>query len=120
MVKARDLKVSNKSVVLKGVEYKLAFDMNAIGMLEEFYGTVDEVFKNIGSGKMRDTHILLWSMINAGFDDESNYVSIREVGTLFTLDDIVALSSQVNDVFTESMPEEEKVTKKKTPRQRKS
>ena len=115
MVKAKDLKKSNHSITLKGIEYKLAFDMNAIGLIEEFYSDVNLGLEEVMNGTVKSSQVLLWSMINSGLE-EDQFMSLKEVGSLVDYSDFQSVVKQIIDVFVDSMKSNEKeVTTNKIP-----
>jgi hypothetical protein len=115
MVKAKDLKKSSHSIILQGKEYKLAFDMNAIGLLEEFYSDVTVGLEEVMNGTVKSSQVLLWSMINSGLE-EDEFMTLKQVGSLVEYKDFQPTMKQVVDVFIESMKsDEQEVKTKKTP-----
>lgn len=115
MLKAKDLKGQGHSIILKGNEYKLAFDMNAIALIEEFYSDVNYGLEEVMSGTVKSSQVLLWAMINSGLEDDK-FMSLKQVGSLVDYSDFQSVVKQIIDVFTDSMKSDEtEVTKKKIP-----
>ncbi|ODG93736.1 hypothetical protein BED47_00780 [Gottfriedia luciferensis] len=119
MVRAKDLKTHQHQIELSGEKYKLSFDMNALGHLEEHYGSMEEAFKRVLSGTNEDTKVLLWAGINAGLEDEADYLSIKEVGKLVGLGQVAYVVNEVPKLFINSLPDEKEAKTKKTPSRRK-
>ena len=115
MVKAKDLKKSSHSIVLQGKEYKLAFDMNAIAMIEEFYSDINYGLEEVMNGSIKSSQVLLWSMINSGLSDDE-FLSLKEVGSLVDYSEFRSVMKKIMEVFVESMKsDDDEVTTKKIP-----
>ena len=115
MVKAKDLKKSGHTITLQEKEYKLAFDMNAIALIEEFYSDINFGLEEVMNGSIKSSQVLLWSMINSGLE-EDQFMSLKEVGSLVDYKTFQPTMKKIMDVFVESMKsDEDEVTKKKIP-----
>jgi hypothetical protein len=118
MVQAKDLKTHKHQIELNGENYNLSFDMNALGLLEEHWGSMEDAFRMALSGTLEGTKSLLWAGINAGFEDEGDYLSMKEVGSLIGIGQVSFILNTIPKLFIDSLPEEKEVKTKKTPRKR--
>jgi ATP-dependent protease HslVU (ClpYQ) ATPase subunit len=83
-LKASELKNKGIKFKLKGKEYELKFDMNTFCELEEVYGDINEAFEDLQNRKVKAIRALIYSAIKA--EDES--VTLKEVGSMLTLNDM--------------------------------
>lgn len=115
-MRGKELKQFKHQIELNGEKYKLSFDMNALQLLEEHWGSMEDAFRMALSGTNEGTKSLLWAGINAGFEDEADYLTMKEVGSLIGIGQVAYILNTVPKLFIDSLPEEKEVTKKKNPR----
>jgi len=100
-LKASDLKNKGVKFKLKGKEYELKFDMNSFCELEEVYGDINKAFEDLQNRKVKAIRALIYSAVKV--EDEN--VTLKEVGSMLTLDDMEKLGTVINQALDTSMPE---------------
>jgi len=100
-LKATELKNKGVKFELNGVTYELKFDMNCFCELEEVYGNIDKAFEDLQNRKVKAIRALIYSAVKV--EDEN--VTLKEVGSMLTLNDMEQLGTAINKALETSMPE---------------
>lgn len=100
-MKASELKNKGIKLKLNNKEYELKFNMNTFCELEEVYGDINKAFEDLQNMKVKAIRALLYSAIKV--EDES--VTLKEVGSMLTLNDMERLGTAINEALSAAMPE---------------
>jgi len=101
IIKAKDLKNKGVKFKLGNKEYELKLDMNAFCILEEVYEDLDKAFDDLQNKKIKAIRALIYSAVKVENED----VTLKEVGSMLTLDDMERLGEAINKALDISMPE---------------
>jgi len=100
-MKAKELKNKGIKFKLGNKEYELKLDMNTFCILEEVYDELDKAFEDLQNKKIRAIRALIYSAVKVENED----VTLKEVGSMLTLDDMERLGEAINKALDISMPE---------------
>jgi len=100
-IKAKDLKNKGIKFKLGDKEYELKLDMNTFCHLEDVYGDLDKAFEDLQNKKLRAIRALIYSAVKVEDDD----VTLKQVGSMLTLDDMEHLGETITKALDLSMPE---------------
>lgn len=103
----------NDAITYKGVEYHLAFNLNAMETIQEEYGSLDEWGKQMegknGEPNVKAVIFGLAAMLNEGIDidNEDNGTDIKpltlkQVGRLISSVGMDAITKQIHDIVSTS------------------
>jgi hypothetical protein len=101
ILKAKDLKNKGIKFKLGDKEYELKFNMNTFCILEEVYDDLDKAFEDLQNKKIKAIRALIYSAVKVEDED----VTLKEVGSMLTLDDMERLGTVINEALDISMPE---------------
>ena len=100
-MKARDLKNKGIKFKLGDKEYELKLDMNVFCNLEEVYDELDKAFEDLQNKKIKAIRALIYSVVKVENED----ITLKEVGSMLTLDDMERLGETISEALDISMPE---------------
>ena len=95
MLKAKDLKGQVIPLFYREMNISLAFDMNAIAMIEEFYSDINYGLEEVMNGSIKSSQVLLWSMVNSGLEDDK-FMSLKQIGSLVDYSEFQSVSKTNN------------------------
>lgn len=75
--------------------------MNTFCELEEIYGDINLAFDDLQNKKIKAIRALIYSAIKA--EDES--ITLKQVGSMLTLNDMERLGTTINEALKIAMPE---------------
>jgi hypothetical protein len=96
-----NVKNQGVDIQIQGEIKKLLYDMNAFIILEDAYGSLEEVFKQLDSGKLSAIRKLLY----AGLLHTDENLTEKQIGNLFDLSDLTKLVDTVSAALILAMPE---------------
>ena len=96
-----NVKNQGVGIQIQGETKKLMYDLNAFIVLEEAYGSLEEVFKVLDSGKMSAIRKLLY----AGLLHADENITEKAVGNMFDLSDLTGLVDTISTALLLAMPE---------------
>ncbi len=96
-------KVRTKTVpvVIDGKPHSLRYDLNAFADIESQYDDIDKALVALGKGSPTAMRVVLW----AGLRHENEKLTIREVGVMFGMPEIDAISNEMTEAIESSLPE---------------
>jgi len=124
MSNLNDIKVSGVPVEIGGKTYNLKYDFNAFAVLEEKYGSIEEVFSRLREmGEKSGMPPYLFSTIRAlvwaGILHENESLSEKDIGSMLTLRNIAPIVEKVTEAIGRAMPELTEEEKKEAELKRK-
>ena len=100
-MKAKELKNKGIKFKLGDKEYELKLDMNVFCNLEEVYDDLDKAFEDLQNKKIKAIRALIYSAVKVEDED----VTLKQVGSMLTLDDMERLGEAITKALDISMPE---------------
>jgi len=105
MANVRDIKRKSSKITLSdGVERELKYTLNALAILEERFGSVDEAFDRLDKNSVIAMRCVIWAGLI--FDDKD--ITEEQVGNLIDLQYMDELVNGVSDAMSNDMPLETK------------
>lgn len=84
-------------------ERNLKFDLNAFIELEDVYGSIDDAFKGLESGRIKAIRTILW----AGLIHEDESLTEKQVGTLVAVNNLNEVVAKLIEAVNMALPEGE-------------
>lgn len=104
MTKLSDIKNTPKNtVILKGKEYEVGLNMNALCELEETFGSTEDAFKVVSAGNMKDIRTFLCIALksNEGLEDSTE----KDIGRLIEYSDVENILTAITNSINNTLPE---------------
>lgn len=100
--KLNELKKKSFPVVIEGKTYYLRFDLNALALLEEKFGSAEEATRKAAEGSAIAIRCFLWAGLKSNHPDMTE----EDVGALIDLANLAEVSEEINKAFEQAMPSE--------------
>lgn len=112
MSEGRDMKQIGVTINLDK-ERHLVFDLDSFCEMEEKYGSVNEVFKAIGKGSMKDLRYITW----LGLKNEDEKLNEKDAGHLIKAPQFKELSDKLILALGLSLPKADNKQKNDQPKE---
>ena len=96
----RDIKVQEIEVNFDRVRH-IRYDLNALGILDERFGSINEAFEELGKMKAKAITTMLW----AGLIHEDEELTEKYVGSLIGMGNIAEIMSIISETLGVALPE---------------
>lgn len=98
------MKDEGTKVTLKGKEFEVRFDLNALCVMQEKFGDITEAFNGLDKSDFKKIRSLLHVGLANGEHEE---ITEKEVGALIDMQNIGEVVDSLTKAFSDSMPEAE-------------
>lgn len=99
--KAQVMKDEGKKITLKGKEFEVKFDLNALCNLQEKFGDITTAFDGMEKSDFKKIRSLLHiGLANGAHED----ITETEVGALIDMRNITEVVEALNEAFSNAMP----------------
>ena len=116
MVEKKLSKLRKKSIEIKVEEevFYLRYDLNALMELEEAYGDIEAAFdfEENPKGAIEKLRKVLFVGLQANHEG----ITEKEVGSIFTMENLSAFQNAIGEAMATAMPEEVDTKNSKTPK----
>lgn len=93
-------------VNLGGKKHTLIFDLNAMGLVEEQYDTVEDAFNLMDEGKIIPVRFCLWASLQPEADEKGEEITEHQVGAWVTLANLSEVVAALLEAFMSGVPDE--------------
>jgi len=104
----QDVKIKPIPIVLDK-ERTLLFNLNALALLEEEYGTIEKAFEELDSGSIKAIRTIIWAGLAHEEMDEHGNVKITpfQVGNWIDLPRMKEIANVIQQAFAAAMPKDD-------------
>jgi len=115
MARVQDIKTTDVIVKdLGGRDRKLVYDLNAFGVLEERFGSINDAFEALSTGSIKALRVLLWAgllwdetVLDSITGEPVSYnITPYAVGSWIKPNRIQEISDKIGQAMTGDMPQE--------------
>ena len=102
-MRGKELKSKSETINLKGKEYKLALNMNALCELEEIYGDIQSAVSLFKEKPIRTVRNFIYAMLKS----EEPKLTITKAGALIDTTNFNEVVETISQLINEAFPYEE-------------
>lgn len=102
--KAQVMQDKGAKIELKGQEFEVRFDLNALCDLQDKFGELDKAFEGLQGSDFKKIRSLLHIALANG---ENENITEKEVGALIDFTNLNVITDTLTTAFSNAMPEAE-------------
>ena len=102
--KAQVMQDKGGKIELKGQEFEVRFDLNALCELQDKFGELEQAFDGLDKGDFKKIRSLLHIALANG---EHETITEKEVGALIDFTNLSIITDTLTTAFSNAMPEAE-------------
>ena len=114
-VTGKDLQPKHATMVLKGKQYEMNFDLNAMAELEDIFGSLQVAISELKKKKLKAVRSFLYAVLKSSDKNLTEF----EVGKLIDMNNFTsiekAITKLINNAFEEDESDEKETSKNVQP-----
>ena len=99
--RGKALQITPTIVDLKGTNYELNFDLNAMAELEDKYGTIQDAIKELKLKKLSAVRVFVYACLKSNSDELTEH----EVGKLIDINNFGTIETAITKLMNEAIEE---------------